>query len=396
MFSQPMKPYSHEELKEQLECYKLLIDYLDDPVFLTHRIWDGEDFLQTVVSAINKTVIYMENRGLNSGYKGKPNPVISDIIDTYKIYPDVILLGLIGKRSAAFTLLKEKILPKLNTPFSIFRDLPGDIRFDRDNIIYGYRIRIGNNSYNSNYERRDLFHIPFELNHLIGNNRFSLSGFPCLYLSSSSYGAWEELNRPDINHCFVSKFDLTQLSFIDLSITPSEMSQLLKNHILHLEKYDGEVSAELVENFEFFLILYLYLWPAILCCSFKVRNNSVFKPEYIFPQLLLEWLVSEEPSWYDGIKFFSTKSLALDGYVDIDIKKLAKNYVIPARKYKNNGFCTEYVDKIALTKPINYGFQSLFGSRFISTDADQASYESTIFGIIEKILSNEPLEKLKQ
>lgn len=396
MFGQPMRPYSREELKEQLEHYKPLTDYLDNHVFMTHRIWDGEDFHQTVTDAINKAVTYMEERGLNSGYKGQSNSVISDIIETYKIYPDVVLLGLMGKRSAAFELFKEKICPKLNIPFSTFRDLPGDIRFDRDNILCGYRIRTGNNSYNSNYERKDLFHIPFELNHLIGNNRFSLSGFPCLYLSSSSYGAWEELNRPDINHCFVSKFDLTQLSFIDLSIAPAEMSQRLKKHILDLEKYDGEVSAEFVENFEYCLILYLYLWPAILCCSFKVRNNSIFKPEYIFPQLLLEWLVSEEPSWYDGIKFLSTKSLALDGYVDIDIKRLAKNYVIPARQYKNTGFCTEYVNKIALTKPINYGFQSLFGSRFISTDADQTSYESTIFGVIEKILANESLEKLKQ
>ncbi|USE03345.1 hypothetical protein JKJ11_18185 [Vibrio sp. SCSIO 43133] len=388
------KPYSNDELKAQLEVYKALADYLDDPVFLTHREWDGVDFHHSVCKALDGVADYISTRGLHIGYKGENYPRLQEVIDIYKCYSEAVLLGLKGKRSAAYKLFEEKIHDTLRFPFSTFRSLPGDPRFDRDNILSGYRIRTGSDSYNSNFDRADLFHIPFQLNHLIGNNRFSLSGFPCLYLSSSAYGAWEELNRPDIDHCFVSKFDMTKLSFIDISITPDEMSKRLKSHIEFLDKQKGDVPAELVEAFEHYLTDYLFLWPVILCCSFKVKNNSVFKPEYIFPQLVLEWLVSCEPSFYDGIKFLSTKTLALDGHVDTEINSLAKNYVVPARQYTNSGFCSEYVNKIEFTKPVNYAFHALVAPNYQSS-AVHNEYKSTVFGILESLLENEPLGKVE-
>ncbi|EGR0693846.1 hypothetical protein AB5Q63_004678 [Vibrio parahaemolyticus] len=391
------KPYSIEELKVQIDVYKALTDYLENDVFVTHRDWDGKDFYLAVKNAIDEVKKYIVKRGLNTGWEGDQYTWLEKILEVYDYYPEVIQLGLMGKRSAAFRLFEEKIHPTLRFPFSTYRNLPGDPRFDRDNTLSGYRIRIGQDSYNANYSRPDLFHIPFELNHLIGNNRFSLSGFPCLYMSNSIYGAWEELNRPDIDKCFASKFNLQELSFVDISMTPSEITSRLNNHVKFLEKQTRPLPAELVESFEHHLVDYLYIWPVILCCSFKVKNNSVFKPEYIFPQLVLEWIVSDYPGEYDGIKFLSTKSLALEGHISVDAKSLAKNYVIPARQYQSKGFCSEYTRKIAFTQPVNYAFHTLFGSSTAKADSDEdKGYKSTVFGVIEELLDKEELKTLDE
>lgn len=38
----------------------------------------------------------------------------------------------------------------------------------------------------------DLFHVPFQKRRSIGTNRFSIPGFPCVYLSDSLYTSWSE------------------------------------------------------------------------------------------------------------------------------------------------------------------------------------------------------------
>lgn len=390
------KPYLEDELKSKIEEYKKLADFFDASVFDTHREWDGEDFYLFVKQSLDDAKSYILNSELISETSLEfSESKISYILKFYDIYAEVILLGLKGQRSLAYQLFKKQILPGLETPFRTFRILPGHKVFDQENISCAYRIRTGADSYNSNFSKKDLFHIPFELNHLVGNNRFSLSGFPCLYMSSSVYGAWEELSRPPIEKCFVSKLDLTHLNFIDLSVMPFEMVNKLESHISFLESCKPPLHANDVESFEYYFTDYLLLWPVILCCSFKVKNQSVFKPEYIFPQLILEWLVSISPSWFDGVRFTSTKSLALEGHIDKSAYSLAKNYVIPARQYKNQGFCSEYSRKIKLTEPVNYAFYTLFGNNStVNSSTCLSKYEDTVFGKLESILDKKELSNV--
>jgi hypothetical protein len=53
------------------------------------------------------------------------------------------------------------------------------------------------------YKRKELFHIPFEKNYLIRTSRYSIPGFPCLYLGASAYSnnslslCWFECDLPD-------------------------------------------------------------------------------------------------------------------------------------------------------------------------------------------------------
>ena len=64
-----------------------------------------------------------------------------------------------------------------------------------------YRIRgIGNSAFP--LERKELFHIPFSKNYLIGTERYSMPGHPCLYLASQAELAWYECGKPKkIRYC---------------------------------------------------------------------------------------------------------------------------------------------------------------------------------------------------
>ncbi len=48
-------------------------------------------------------------------------------------------------------------------------------------------MRKGTNDLEEYTTEYEMSHIPFELNHLVSNERFSISGFPSLYMGSSVY-----------------------------------------------------------------------------------------------------------------------------------------------------------------------------------------------------------------
>jgi len=63
-----------------------------------------------------------------------------------------------------------------------------------------YRLRADRTiSVDKRPSRKDIFHVPFQNRHRVGNQRYSIAGLPCLYLGSSIWICWEELNRPELN-----------------------------------------------------------------------------------------------------------------------------------------------------------------------------------------------------
>ena len=87
-----------------------------------------------------------------------------------------------------------------------------------------YRARDNNTGFL--YTKEEMFHIPYELRHKVTNQRYSVSGLPCLYLGSSTYLCWEELERPDYlkcNFCLLRNYG--PLWVFDLRIPP-ELSSI--------------------------------------------------------------------------------------------------------------------------------------------------------------------------
>ncbi|WP_297334599.1 RES domain-containing protein [Flavobacterium sp.] len=256
-----------------------------------------------------------------------------------------------------------------------------------------YRARVCN--YKAYLSREDIFHIGFENRHLVSTSRFSIPGLPALYLSDSTYTCWEEFRRYKIKKLWFSKFkNIRQLNVIKLERKSDFIRSIHPNY-----RYDNKI----VENAEDLIYDYLVVFPISLICSIKVKvDDASFKPEYIIPQLLLQFVSSKRG--IDGIKFPSTK---------VDYTRLRNiesyNYIFPVKKSLNAGFCSVLKDSFELTIPTNLEREEvashtfagethskIFGDHRSITLFDEHStgYGETAFGKIEYILSRKRLAKI--
>lgn len=248
-----------------------------------------------------------------------------------------------------------------------------------------YRART---SEHTRFERADLFHINFKLRHIVSTNRYSIPGFPALYLGDTSYICWEEFGQPDIKNLNFSLFKNTR----ELNII-----QLLRIEDL-LEQLEGNKSEHIP-----FLLTYFVFFPLTLACSIKVKQvTGNFKPEYIIPQLLIQY-INENPD-YDGLKFPSSK---------VDYSKLHNmttyNYVFPVKKIQAEGFCEHLADLFHCTQPTSLNLEEIAynpigmthsmppkpDKRKIELIEDLKSpYLRTSFGKIEHNLKNRETRKI--
>lgn len=172
-----------------------------------------------------------------------------------------------------------------------------------------YRIRLSEKNYP--FQRKDMFHIPFDLRNKVSTQRFSIPGFPSLYLGRTIYICWEELNRPSIDKIQAIKYkNVKPIKLLDLT-PPTRDCQ------------------DIDELYSFFMT-----FPLILCCSVKVKDTSdTFKPEYIIPQLLLQWIRNNDV--LDGIQY---KSTHITSKVFTENTELI-NIVLPVKTSKDKGTC---------------------------------------------------------
>jgi hypothetical protein len=218
-----------------------------------------------------------------------------------------------GKPSDAFINLSGGLVSRLKD----FNDvLNVKTYFPNENF---YRIRL--HKENFPIEINSFFHIPFEKRGLVKTQRFSIPGFPSLYLGSSVYLCWEELNRPNINEFQAVRLKtIGRLNIIDLA--PPPINSTNPNDFYN----------------------YLMIWPLVMACSVKVRNyEDTFKPEYIIPQLLLQWV--RENGNIDGISYQTTHMNFKNALVEGEFI----NIVLPVKDNKSRGLCDHLKSKFEMT-----------------------------------------------
>ena len=134
------------------------------------------------------------------------------------------------------------------------------------------------------------YHIPFTMRYLIGNQRYSLSGIPCLYLAGSIPCVQAELNYP-------KTADLQLCSFH--SLAPRKLLDLSEGY-QELNQQEQDAAA------------FLYTLPLKLACSIWAKDNQQgsFKTNYVIPQLITATLYNMNTD-LEGICFSSIKGAAL-------------------------------------------------------------------------------------
>lgn len=271
-------------LKEALYKYKHLVDGLDEDD--KPASWDNlKNTVTKIISKINEIA-------LNS-YKGLPSKAGSKLSNMLRVNQNSVLY---------------KTLP-INSAF--------------------YRMRTFEDR-RTNISHTEMFHIPMEMRRKVTTQRYSTPGYPCLYLGMSVYTCWEEMNRPRMSDCWVSRLNNTSpVRLLDLSVPELDY---------------------FVANFE----NYLKIFPIIISCMLPVENaKDVYKPEYIIPQLITEWIIKNKMT---GIYYTSVHKS--DGF-DFPMSKY-QNVAIPVKTpLKQKGYCDILSPLFEITEPMNHEIEHL-------------------------------------
>lgn len=159
----------------------------------------------------------------------------------------------------------------------------------------------------------EMFHIPFEKRYLASTQRFSIPGYPALYLASSFFTAWCELDKPRLDDLTYAFFHpKSSLLFLDLGLPYSDNPYLWEKYSLFV------------------------MYPVLMACMTRVKYQSApFKPEYVMPQLMMK-LVREHTEVFRGISYVSNKIPRLVNRKSIE----TRNFVLCV----NNTICRSGYD----------------------------------------------------
>lgn len=236
---------------------------------------------------------------------------------------------------------RVKIYSKGKAIFTQIRLTPGR-QFYRVRAVSEKKLNIQNNP-------DELFHIPLSKKALVNNERFSLAGFPSLYLSSMLPLAWQECGYP-------KKYYYSEYQYEKLSSSMSERN--IKNELKFLALYSPDEicdwgTAEKYSHFEEWLeviIRYLRQYPLVLACAFVNQSGkATYKQEYIIPQMLMQW-IQRNSHVVQGISYFTCTDLTM-----FNNKWCAYNLVIPATgPYDEKKYSKVLKDAFGWSRPKYY------------------------------------------
>ena len=169
------------------------------------------------------------------------------------------------------------------------------------------------------------YHIPFNLRHLVKNQRFSVSGMPIWYGGASLICSYYEMRKQEMNEhqdIAISAWGFNPLCYNnmikDKPVRPRTKVYDITNEIydainstfyIYLKEADATAKRNLFSNHHFIyrrsIKTALRKFVLSNLCTFKsTKTGSSFYEEYVIPQLLTEAIRLHK---YDGILFPSTQ-----------------------------------------------------------------------------------------
>ncbi|SHI88527.1 hypothetical protein SAMN02745229_03782 [Butyrivibrio fibrisolvens DSM 3071] len=218
---------------------------------------------------------------------------------------------------------------------------------------------------------KEMYHIPLNKRDLVGTERFSIPGVPCLYLGTSAFDVWLELDRPPYCKFNVSAIRLNEegkkLSILNLACNP---------YILFgISSIGNDDSGKNIGKINNLTRIILRLYPLVIATSIRNKGSAgKFRSEYIVSQLLMMNLQS---LGCDGISYISKRIGENEEYAFPQMVNIA----LPV--YKASEIAREYgeiCEKIEITKPLNY-------EEFMSLELDalernvKNSYYAKVFNV---------------
>lgn len=142
---------------------------------------------------------------------------------------------------------------------------------------------------------KDMLHVPFSKRSLVSSERFNIPGLPCLYLGSTSYVCWLELDKPQDNNFYVSALEFKEnLKLLSITAEKDSICIWLNNHFKHTKEHLKVLNS----------LLCMLPFSYASSFSYNSSDNRRFKIEYIIPQMIMNYA---KKNGYDGVAYLSNK-----------------------------------------------------------------------------------------
>lgn len=229
-----------------------------------------------------------------------------------------------------------------------------------------FRMRVFAPEKRRHVQEKDLFHIPLNMRGIVTTQRYSVPGLPCLYMGESIYACWEEMKRPQLNLCMTSKLQCQdEIKLLNLAF---------------FQDNDEEWWNDNIEKV-------LNIFPILLSCMIPVADeDAIYKPEYIIPQLVMEWVIwNRKKEKIYGIYYTSAN---VNEDFDYPLYKL-NNLAIPVIDIsRDKEYCPVLCEMFKITKPLCIEFEKLKGAnddygQYGVEDEKEENYRISDFSYLE-------------
>ncbi len=335
----------------------------DKELYLPIR-WNGSDFSSTLDNLFNHYIKQIELLSNENGYTYNLIKVnVKDIKRVCGLLTKTVNHYLNGFPSKAYSSFERAMRFLMDKPLKIYQksvmeqfEIPGD-RYRKDDDLKLFRVVSVDD--NKPYSRTRVFHTPYNLRSKVSTSRYSIAGYPSLYLGTTLALCCEEIHmNPHQNFALASMFKLertleftnTNIRVIELGVKPQDFLELNYTN----ESHERRIPQNLL-NDRNIRSAYLLWYPLIASCSYiRTNKNDPFAAEYIIPQLLMQWVRNEIGSnrgdEYDqliGIRYFSCAS--------VKASDMGFNYVFPTSGQQKSAelpYCSVLTKAFRLTSPV--------------------------------------------
>lgn len=306
------------------------------------------DYVNQLTSLLDEYAVVLDEQNIRKSIVEDVKIITNELVGVINLYYD----GYMFQSYARFKKLMDTYqnILKVDTNSKDSESFHSFSKVYRTRVVNDYR----------EHSRAEIFHVPYSKRTAIDNSRYSIAGYPSLYLSTTIDLCHYESGGSNNNFKIFSKYALVleaikEVVILDFGVRPKDLSKL---------------NGEEIEN-------YMRAYPIIAAASFiKQNQHQKFVPEYIIAQFVLQWLretyVSEDRLC--GVRYFSSRALtnADRGY----------NYVFPtySTSTSKNNHCEVLSRSWAFTEPL-------------ITSKENDDFED--LSLIEKQLGKKPLNTLK-
>lgn len=326
-------------------------DIIGDPRFGLPMRWDGQDFEKTLSKLFEEYTEALTVAGRDDGQEKHHLDILIDLSEIRGL-SDALLRCVKeyhrGFPATAFEIVDTVMTELMKAPLKVYQK-SGALEPIESDRLHLFRLRkMGDGA---KHPRSDLFHVPSCARSMISTCRYSIAGYPSLYLTTSVELGKEEIGKAS-GDVLVSRFKLMRrqeelnIRVLELGIRPQDFDEE------RIEDRDRNAWSKDLSRINFkdpsIRASYLRWYPLIAACSFvRANKKSPFASEYIIPQLLMQWVRRQvHGNELMGIRYFSCAS--------IRAAELGYDYVFPVSNTDYAaGYCTVLRNAFQLTEPVS-------------------------------------------